>query len=253
MPARVLEEAAPAVRDRRDTAGEIVRQQLVQVDDAGVLGERGGAVTERALEVGAERGRAKVRLLVGDMELRRAAEEREQVLAVVGVDRELAGLREAAGEDRRDCVRRPFADGRRVLEPGRAPGEPGEVREPRRVDLPVGVEQRVDRQLVERDQHDWRAWPLARSLRRLGREREPRDVRVEQEQGEKEQRRGGEHGQREPGRARSQVELGRGGADRDGGGHEQPAGSARAADRLQHEQRRGRRDEDGWTAQRRFG
>ena len=87
--------------------------------------------------------------------------------------------------------------------------------------------------------------PLAGCLRRLGGEREPRDVRVEQEQREKEQRRRGEHRQREPGRAGAQVELGRGGADRDGGGHEQPAGSARAADRLQHEQRHEAGDEDG--------
>ena len=201
VPARVLEEVVPAVRDRRDAAGEVVRQQLVQVDDARVLGQRGRAVTERALEVRAERGRAEVRLLVDHVELRGAAEEREQVLPVVGVDRELAGLREAAGEDRRDRVRRAFADGRRVLEPGRAAREPGEVREAGRVDAPVRVEQRVDGQLVERDQHDRRARPLAGGLRRLRGEREPRDVRVEQEQREEEQRRGREHRQREPGRA----------------------------------------------------
>ena len=245
VPACVLKEVAPAVRDRRDAAGEVVRQQLVQVDDARVLGQRGRAVTERALEVRAERGRTEVRLLVGDVELRGTAEEREQVLPVVGVDRELAGLREAAGEDRRDRVRRPFADRGCVLEPGRAACEPSEVREANRVDAAVRVEQRVDRQLVERDQHDGRVGPLACCLRGLRGEREPRDVRIEQEQREEEERRGGEHGQREPGRACAQVELGRAGAERDGDGHEQPAGSARAADRLQHEQRHQAGDEDG--------
>jgi hypothetical protein len=185
-----------------------------------------------------------VRLLVDDMELRRTAEEREQVLPVIGVDRELAGLGEPAGEDRRDRVRRAFAHSRGVLEPGRTAGEAGEVREADRVDAPLRVEQRVDRQLVERDQHDGRARPLACSLRRVRGAREPRDVRVEQEQREEEQRRGCEHRQREPGRASVQVELGRRRADRDGDGHEQPAGGARAADRLQHEQRHEAGDED---------
>src|SRR6185312_15925286 len=127
--ARVLEEVVPAVRDRRDAAGEVVRQQLVQVDNPGVLGQRGGAVTERARQVRAERGRAEMRLLVDDVQLRGAAEEGEQVLPVVGVDRELAASREASGEDRRDRVGGSLADGSRMLEPGRAVREPGEVRE----------------------------------------------------------------------------------------------------------------------------
>ena len=46
----------PAVCDRRNSAGQVVRKQLMQVDDAGVLGEAAHSTAGRAFEAGAELG-----------------------------------------------------------------------------------------------------------------------------------------------------------------------------------------------------
>ena len=92
----VSEKVVPAVRDRRDSTGQVVREQLVQVDDAGVLGEAAQSTAERAFEAGAELGRAEVGLVVDYVQVGRAADEGEEVLAVVRVDGKLIRTREPA-------------------------------------------------------------------------------------------------------------------------------------------------------------
>ena len=61
----------------------------MQVDDAGVLGEAAHSTAERAFEAGAELGRAEVGLVVDDVQVGRAADEGEEVLAMVRVDGKL--------------------------------------------------------------------------------------------------------------------------------------------------------------------
>ena len=66
----------------------------MQVDDPRVLGEPAHPPSEGALEPGAELRRAEVRLLVDHVQVGRAAEQGEEVLAVVCIDRELVRARE---------------------------------------------------------------------------------------------------------------------------------------------------------------
>src|SRR4051794_10715749 len=97
----------------------------------------------------AEARGTEVCLCVDDVELRALAEEREQILRVVGIDGEFASTREAAGQDRRNGMRRALSNGRVAREPRRPVRERREVREAHRVYAPMGVEERVQRQLVE--------------------------------------------------------------------------------------------------------
>ena len=244
--ARVLEEVVPAVGDRRDPAGQVVGQQLVQVDDAGVLGERLRAVAERALEPRAERRRAEVRLVVDDVEGGGAAEEREQVLPVVGVDRELAGLREAAGQDRRDRVRRALADrasrartrSSRAASRAKFGKRTGSMRPCASSSELSGSSSNAISTTGARGRS-----PAACAVCVESDSRETSELK--RKRARKSSGAGAEHGQRP---ASPQARAGRArprrrpsaSRERD----QQPAGSTRAADRLEHEQRHERRDED---------
>ena len=104
--------------------------------------------------------------------------------------------------------------------------------------LAVRVAQRVDGQLVERDQDDGRFRVRARRERLVrAREGQPRGIGVQQEEPEKEQRRRGEHGQDQPGSGETRIGDRRCRTEHSGDCDEQPAGSAGAPDRLEHEER----------------
>ena len=87
-----LAEVAPAVADLRDPVGVRRRQHEVQVDDAGIVGERAGCVLDLlcrrlALLLLADRRRAHVRQRLDPVHVIAPAEQREEALRVVRVDR----------------------------------------------------------------------------------------------------------------------------------------------------------------------
>ena len=159
-------------------------------------------------EIWAELHRAQMGFLVHDVEPGGAAEQREEVARVVGVDRELAIAGIEPGEDRRHGVGRPFADGGVAGEPGRAGCEAGERGEAHCVDSVLGVEQRVQRKLVEDDQHHRgaRPFPGGGGGRRRSGERQLRDIRAEEEEREEEQRHRRQHREHQPGRVEARVD-----------------------------------------------
>ena len=160
----------------------------------------------------AELRRAQVRQRLDDVQLVRAAEKGEEVLRVIGEDRQRALLRQLSGEDGGDGLLRVRVHRRRAAEPDGVPGERGEVRETNRVDPLRAVHQRDRRKLVEHDEHHRRARVDGDGLR-LGllREHELRHGRVEEEQREEDDRRCDEEGEERPHRLRAQVqERGRG-------------------------------------------
>jgi len=217
----------------------------VQVDDAGVLDQRLCLPAERARQVRADLHRAQVRFPVHDVEPGRAAEQREKVARVVGVHREVPGAGVQPGEDGRHRVRRPLADGGVAREPGGASREAGERGEPHCVDSLLRVEQRVQRQLVEDDQHHWNPRPL---VRRVGRGRSGEGqlgrVRVEEEEREEEHGRRCERRDDHPGSPEPRVDGSRCCSRCRREDDEQPPGRAEGADRLQDEETDERRDED---------
>ena len=119
-----------------------LRQEQMQVDDAGVRRERARLVARGRVELlrlprllVAELRRAEVRQRLDGVEPVGAAEEREEVLAVIGEDRQLALLRQLPGEDRRDGVLGVRVHRRRAAVPRRVPCErrrsSGSARRPR--------------------------------------------------------------------------------------------------------------------------
>ena len=235
--AAVAPEVLPAVRRRRDAACEVVRQQLVEIDHARVGEQRAEPAVERLARLVAELGRAEVRLGFEHVHLGLVAEEREQVARVVVVDGQLAGARVATGQQRRHPVQRALGDDALVREPGRAPLQGREVRIANGVDDFVPVEQRVHRELVE-DDHDHRRVRAHRRRRGgLGPgERQSRGVRVQQEEGDENQRHGREDGQEQPRCRQTEIEGRGAGPDcpRDRG--QEPARRADGPDRLEREQ-----------------
>ena len=134
---------------------------------------------------------------------------------MVARDRLFVLLGQVAVHDRRLRALGGVVDRVGVLEPGRAVGELREAGVALPVELPVLVDQRVDRQLVEQDDHDRRLGDAAdRPGARLVGERELRDRAAEEEQGEEHERRRREDVQERAHRLGSQPEERGGGADR---------------------------------------
>ena len=80
-------------------------------------------------------------------------------------------------------MRRRRRDGAGVAKPVRLPSERGEIRVPLGIDVSVGIEQTVQGQLVEDDEHDWRS-PFDRLHRRRRFRRQKRlfHARIEEKQ-----------------------------------------------------------------------
>ena len=126
-----------------------------------------------------------------------SAEQAEQVLGVVGGDRQQLLARELPVEDRGHGVGRVLLDRRRVAVPGGVRGEPREVRVAASVDTLVRPHQGVHGQLVEHDHHDRRVSGAAGGpgLAALA-QHQRRHVGQEQEGGrehERRRRQDGEH------------------------------------------------------------
>ena len=156
---RLVQDGADRVRDRfRWGHGQC--QRLV-VDDL-----IGPALTQRR--------RAHAGGVFVGVELVGVAEEREQVVGEVVVNREVVGdgiVGETTGQQDRDRLEGGGGARRVVAVPGGRLGDSGDVREPVVVDRTVAVEQRRGGQLVEDDQDD--RW--CRRARTVGGRRSLRD------------------------------------------------------------------------------
>ena len=211
--------------DRGQPLRERARQQLVQRDDREVLAERGEPLSRgRSREVAAEPVRAEVgRGLVDVAERVGAAQQREQVVRVVGGDRQAVRGREAAAEQPGHGVGGVVGDRGRVAVPGGGLGERGEVGKAGGVDPTLVVHQQLHRELVEHDHHHRRTRAdVGAHLHVIVAAEQIRDRRRE-EQHEEEHGCRGEH--REAGAHRLEAVVGDRGA--------QPAG-----ERQQHQKRR---------------
>ena len=220
-----------------EALARVLRQSQVAVDDREVGEEGPHALDERLAVLVAELLRAEMRLRLHRVQVVRAAEQREEVVGVVEVEREVVFLREESGEHRRDRAGRPLVHGRRVAVPGRVACEPGEVGVAGGVDLTLRVHERDGRKLVE-DDHDDRGVGRHLGQPRLGRvlEDETRHRRDEQEQDEEDERRGSQDGQEHPRRPRARVEEGRRGTDGCCGADQQERRGIDPADDLKHDQ-----------------
>ncbi len=83
------------------------------------------------------------------LELVGAAKEREQVLGMVGEDRQLTWLRQLAVQDRRHGLLGVGTDGRRVAIPCRVARKGGEVRPAASVDTAIAIHERRAGKFVE--------------------------------------------------------------------------------------------------------
>ena len=215
-------EALPSLRHRGEPRRKLVRQRDVAEHHRKVRPER----ARPARHPGPVRGppaeviRAHARRLLEDVHPVRPAEQAKQALGVVGGDRQPAGARAAAGEDRGHGLARAVVDAGGAGKPRRGSSESGEVGIPPWIDAPARVEQRGQWQLVEDDQHDGRACGH-RGRARIGLvgEHELGHRRRAQEESEEDQRRGGQDGQEGAQPACARVGD-RGGDARDAGDHE---------------------------------
>ena len=214
------------------------------VDDREVLVERAHPVGERLPDPRAELARAELRHRLGDLHRIRAAEEREEVVRVVGEERQPARFGVAAGQDRGHRLGRVLVDGGGVPEPRRVACKPGEVRVADAVDLAVLVHQGRDRQLIEHDEHDRRAGSHRRHAPRLrlALELELVQRRVDEEEGGEDERRGGEHGQEGSDALTRRVRRGEGDP---GGSGEREREPCRRVARPDHDLERDERRQPG--------
>jgi hypothetical protein len=172
-----------------------------------------------------------------------AAEEREEVVAVLREERERVVLGVDAGEDRRDGVDRPGIDGRGVSEPRGVPSERREARVPLGVDLPALVEERRRRDLVEdEDDHGYlRVHPDEPGLR-IALQHEVAKRRGEEEEAEEDERCRPEHGKKRASERQARVRERGGGARQRRGRQGEPA---REIHRLRRHLEGDERDEAG--------
>jgi hypothetical protein len=139
-----LVEVPPGLGHGGEVPLEVVRQHEVRVHEAEVVPERLHPLAEAAaVLVRAEARRADRGGLLANVQLVVAAEQGEDVLRVVGGDRQVVLPREPPVQDGGHRVGRVLVDRGGVAVPGRVAGEAGEVRVQPLVDPPVGVHQRV--------------------------------------------------------------------------------------------------------------
>ena len=122
--------------------GDVVEQASLTVDDWHLA-------CARAVARGAE-----PRHLLGRADRVPLAEQREEVVRMVGEGRQGPWFRTLASEDGGDGERRGVVDGRRARVPGCRLRQTREVRIPLRVERPVPAHQRAHRELVEDHEDD---------------------------------------------------------------------------------------------------
>ena len=245
LAAGVGAEVPPRLVDRRQLPLERRRRDEVQVDDSRVRVERRETRPDaRRLAVADLRG-AQPRLRLRDLHPVAVREQREEVVRVVLRDGYRAGDRRIAGQDHRDGDGRGRRKRGRVAEPRRRPRESREVREALRIDVPVRLEQVVDRELVEEQVDDRRRGRDRRSARvdRL-RKHELLDLRIEEKGDEEDQRRAGEDRQKRPHEGHTPGRDGERDADRNrAGDQEERAVDVAPLERL-HAEDRGEKAEE---------
>jgi hypothetical protein len=180
-------ELAQGLVDRRQLPLERLRCDLVEVDEAGIVEDRGTARTLLMAQLhGAEIGR-----LLPHLHPVRLAEQREQVVRVLGRDRQRLLVPHVARHQPGHDARRLIGRSREVPVVGAVLGQRGEVRVQLHIDLVVLVEQRCSGELVEAEEHHGHMTPN-RNIRRSGIAGEDDLVRgrVEQEQQQHKRRQG---------------------------------------------------------------
>ena len=208
-------EVAPAIVDRGQLVAQRVGGDEVLVDDARVVGQ----LREPRRPAGvvgplAQLARAEVRRLLRDTHLVGVAEQREEVVGMVLHGRLLAGLGHLAVEDRGHGEDGVLVHVRGVGVPGALAGEAGEVGEPPGVDVRLPVHEHLDRERVERHEHDrGRRGALRVPHPRVAGGDEARGVRREQEHEAEQDRGQAEDGADRPQQLGPRVGDGEPGAD----------------------------------------
>ncbi len=212
-------EVAPGLVHRRKAESQRVRQEDVEVHEARVRGERRQALSDR-LDVGrlAEGDGTEMSERLVDAQAVAVAEQGEEVLPMVRVDRQLVLFGQLPGERRGNRVLGERVDGRRLAVEGRVVLELGEVREPLGIDVAVGAEESGRAQLVEHDEHDGDVRIDRRGLdRRLVDAEKRRDRRVEEEERREDERGRQEDREERPNGRQANVGEGCGGTPENGG------------------------------------